>query len=546
MEILKKIDGTFQGCTPKVVETPKFLIFNGQLYDKNDLYPLKLDSIDLSDISFSSWGPVLYRSINTCCNVGNNYFQLAVKNLHYHMVEDSCYPNRFYLMAQKNSCGSWFRVYEECEDKETGKHYYKMLMEHSLGEYFNAYCHMIYYGGDYEIMYQNDEYVLGKMSEPHGVDGPSWSNWGTNYNHLFKLDKLTLTFTYIQNIHAIGDASYNHYFLKHVLGYDYIYVQYLAEHYVMRYDVFNTMVTLYTNNEEGVQISGNPVQIGEYWYYYVDGFSRTGKHEYQLCRIIVHEDNVEHEYVSIEDSYLLDIDPSTHGMTNINHILTHESKTIILDNANYIITVARSQANGTWYKTQHKLFVLKMEQDKAVVKQVISFAYDPCKGVLSYYEEEGHADVLITIHEQGIRFWKFDYEQEKYSLVYERIGEYYWLGMDELKRVYMQHSNGSLDIITCSEAATLKAYFKDQYIDETQDTVTLCYWAKDYFNEYIEERVTIRLSEGVEFQDGTRQKVLTTSANGPIEIELNITATTNIKAQVDITGGRYEDIQPTL
>jgi len=536
MEILKKIERSSDGYTPKIIETPKFLIINGQLYDKTNLNPLKFESVDLTDLSFSSWGPILRRCINTCYDYAQRYFQLQVKNLHYHFVEDSSYPNRFYLMTQKNTCGAWFREYEECKDEETGKYYYKLLYNTSVGESV-AVCNGHFHCGDYEIMYQNDDYIIGKYNYPNINDMYEWKDWGSNNNILFRYNKETFGMTTIHEAHRLEDASYNYYYLKHMMHYDYVYIQYLLKHYIIRYDsISGAVTTIYDNAETGVQISGNPVQIDDWYYYYVDEYKRTGHYGYQLCRVRFEESTAEYEYISIEDNKQMDIDPSNIAMANVTHPLSHESKTIILNNGyKYIVTVARSQPNGNWYPTQHKLVVLKLEEDKAIVKQVVNFSGDPCKGVLSYYEEEGHADILLTLHRDSIKFWKFDYEQEKYIVTYEKAGHFYWYGMDEQYRIYMQYADYGLEMIDKAETATLKAYFKEKVIAENQNTATLCYWSKDYFNEYTSEKVVIRLSEGLEFQDGTTQKDFMTSTGGPLEVTVNITATTNIKAEAEIT-----------
>jgi hypothetical protein len=130
--------------------------------------------------------------------------------------------------------------------------------------------------------------------------------------------------------------------------------------------------------------------------------------------------------------------------------------------------------------------------------------------------------------------WKFDYEQEKYVNTFVRNGSFYAMGIDEQQRLYLQDTSTGIQMFDKIETSTAKVYFKEELIDENAETTTLCFWTKNYFNEYTEENVIINLYNGITFEDDTIEKEFTTSESGPTEVTIKITATNNVKAQATI------------
>jgi hypothetical protein len=252
---------------------------------------------------------------------------------------------------------------------------------------------------------------------------------------------------------------------------------------------------------------------------------------------MIHNDDmtetINSEYIDIIDNHKMDIDRTT-IMANVTHPLIHELHTIITSEANYIILVARSQPNGEWYAVQHKLVVLRIEESQAIITQVVEFKTNPCRGVLSYYEEKGHADVLITLHSSCFMIWKFDYEQEKYINTFTRNGIFYAMGLDEQQRLYVQDNSTGIQMFDKIETSIAKVYFNEEVINEDAETTTLCFWTKNYFNEYTKENVIINLYNGIEFEDGSIEKEFQTSISGPTEVTVRINATNSVKAQATI------------
>lgn len=558
MEILSKItNSTRNTYTLKILETPRYLILNDQLYDKSNLNPLKFEVLDNNDITFTSWTFVLKRFIFTNYRNTNRYFEQLVLSNNYGMVEDIKYPNRFYIIGQRTTCSGFLKIFEETTDENTGKIYFKNLKEFNIDE--NAWTHTWnycggncaakeYYCGGYSIIHQEDDYLLIKQHYPvawsGGSAGNTW-NWrgdvyAGNRCTLFKLNKNDFSTFSISDVGNINeDASYNYFYMEHWVVFDYIFINWHLNHYVLKFDSSrNTVVTIYDNPETGCDITANPVKIGDYYYYLVDEYKRTGNYGYQLCKlkinkIIEQNGTCDYEYIDIEDNYKMDIDRSS-AMANVTHPLIHQCHTIHTNTADYMIIIARSQPNGEWYYTQHKIVVLRIEEDKAIITQVIELKANPCRGCLTYYEEPGHADVLITLHTSCIKIWKFDYEQEKYVDTFTKSGIFYAMGLDEQQRLYLQDSSTGIQVFDKIETSTAKVYFKNNIVNEDENTTILCFWTKNYFNEYTSENVIINLYNGITFEDGTIEKEFMTSSSGPTEINVLITATSNVRAQATI------------
>lgn len=543
MEIIKSRDNeSTSGNTLKILETPKYLIINTNIYDKTSLEPIKFDILDAYDITFTSWIFILKRLVFTNYNYTSRYFQQLVKCKNYGMVEDTTYPNRFYIIGQRQTAGGFLKCYEEVTDKENNKHSFNLLKEFNNGEYAYGYNNCsagaIFYCGNFEILHQENEYLIVKQNWPTGWNTGRWSGGGvSNCCSCFKLNKQDFS---TLDVHSAGninqDGSYNYFYMEHNGIYDYIFINWHLNHYVIRFENnHNTTSTIYDNAETGCDITANPVKIGDYYYYLVDEYKRTGKYAYQLCKLKINYDegNCSYEYIDIEGKDLLDVDGTT-VMANITHPLIHECHTIINNVGNYMIIVARSQPNGDWYYPQHKLCVLHIEEDKAIVTQVVPFKNIPCRGVLSYYEEDGHADFIVTLHNNGVMGWKFDYIKEKYINTFNHEGVFYAMGFDEQQRLYLQKSDNQIQMFDNIETCIADVHFANEVVSENLNTTSLFFSVKDYFNNYVKENVIINLYNGVTFEDGSIQKEFMSSNNGETEVQLLITATENVKAQATI------------
>ena len=542
MEVIKSVYNSSRNAyTLKILETPKYLILNDQLYDKSDLNPIPFEILDNNDITFTSWIFILKRFIFCNYRNENRYYEQLVKEKNYGMVEDFLYPGRFYVTGQRQTTGGYLKVLEESINPSSGKTIIKSLKEWNNGESAtNDECrgHRVWYhSGNFNIIHQDKDYLIVEQNWPEWWRTSTWWDATGNRCNIFKINKSDLSTSTIHDPGRLGgDASYNYFYMEHVYAFDYIFINWHLNHYILKYDALhNSSSTIYDNAEAGCDITCNPVKIGDYFYYLVDEYKRTGHYAYQLCKVKINyeQSNCSYEYLDIENKELMDIDGSA-VMANITHPLIHECHSIITEDNQYLIVIARSQPNGEWYSPQHKIVVLRIEEDKAVVTDVINLKDKPCRGVLSYYEEDGHADVLITLHTPCFMIWKFDYEQEKYVNTFIQDGTFYSIGLDEQLRLYVQDTNNTIQMFDKIESSTVKVYFKEKNVDENAETTTLCFWAKNYFNEFVKESVTINLYNGITFEDGSIQKDFETSPAGPIEITVLITTTDIVRAQATI------------
>lgn len=561
MEVIKKISNATREntYTLKILETPKYLVLNDQFYDKTDLNPVKFEILDANDITFTSWIFVLKRFIFTNYRNTNRFYEQLVKVQNYGMVEDIQYPGRFYITGQRTTCSGFLKILQEKTDPNTGKNLLQLLTQFNHEEYAsftvagngcgNSCGTANFYAGGYSIVHQEREYLIIRQNWANAWGRNNWfaSGWHWGYAssgnrcNIFKLNKSDLSTVAIHDSgDIVGDVSYNYFYMEHNGRHDYIFINYNLNHYILKYNPdTNTTATIYSNEETGCNITCNPVKIGDYYYYLVDEYKRTGNYGYQLCKVKINysyeaSGTCEHEYINIEDNHKMDVDRSA-VMANVTHPLIHECHTLHTpDNKDYIIVVARSQPNGEWYSPQHKLVVLRIEEDKAVITQVVEFRAFPCRGMLTYYEEPGYADVIITLHSSCFKIWKFDYEQEKYIDTFTKNGIFYGIGIDEQQRVYVQDSANGIQMFDKIETSIAKVYFKENIINEDDDVAHICFWTKNYFNEYTSERVIINLYHGITFEDGTIEKEFITSSSGPSEISVLINTQYSVKAQATI------------
>ena len=96
MQILKDSSAITQ-TIPRIVETPDYLIINGQVYDKVTFKPIPLEFNIVNT-------PLLYSSFNQCIWTHDNASFVPILFLHYgnnknqKMYQDSEDPNIFYIL----------------------------------------------------------------------------------------------------------------------------------------------------------------------------------------------------------------------------------------------------------------------------------------------------------------------------------------------------------------------------------------------------------------------------------------------------------------
>lgn len=528
---------------PRIVETPDYLIINTQVYDKSSLKPIPLN---FQILTYGNVLTNLYRTIWTNWNhTGGAYIYMQF--LHdidkRKVMQDNVDSEIFYTITKKQTCAIYVNKYKRFKN-ENNEYTVQLINQTTWNEGVTPQgCSTSVYGADFIFLYQTDEYIIGFLCYPYNHG--SWYTAGTKGYVLYKINKKTWAF---HEYHNVGNTTslYNMHFIKYYENTFYSFIEYGINFYINKYNLTtNTVTNLLTyTNTNSLDIVTNYTKIDNKYYYLTDYYQyyetdEERKHHYTFGRFTLDEttDTVTNDILKIDYN---NINPDTDTNQTYNGIgqgVYHTLYSLTKNDNNYIICVIHSNPNYVYYPLQHKILVFKLEFDEDgneyfILKTMTKFV-NGCKGVMQYIEND--ANLLVTLHDDSYCFYKFDSTSESYIQTFRKSGVFYMLGFDELNRLYAQYDNNSIDIISISNSAVMKADFKEELykIEGTENINTeVFYYVKNFADDFIEMDIKLSLYGQVTFEDGTKQKHLRTK---PLINTIPVIITGGGKIEVVIT-----------
>lgn len=582
MQILNA-DVNIATVVPKILETPDTFIINAHVYDKPSLKPIPLEFHNTGNITPLNY-MVLNNTIWTLDNYwGNTEGHGGYNNLFLHygnknqkIFQDTTNSNIFYFITRNSRdgyCSVYLNKYEKNNNNITKIN--AIAHNNNYESYLNYQL-----GNDINILYQTDLYIIYayKYCSYTGSTSGTNSNCDGGKNCVYAIRK------YNKQTHAvtvIKDWGVNYFHNIQLLEYDEssdnIYLYDNIHYYwsgrkeyssstvncykIYKINLSSDILTEIASFEDNynVYVMDNPVKINNYYYiikdYYRETAKATGdKHIYCLhkLKLDIVNDTVEQEIINIDfNEYEWTLD----GIGPVGgNSLYHELKTININNKDYIVCTLHSIANAKYYPNEHKNIIFEIVKttekkeiietdeetgeeiiteeeiivEKAVVTDVIPFK-NGCKGVLEYIDTNN----LVILFYDGIGFYKFNNTQGKYIECYRKSGTFNTIGFDTLNRLFIQYSNGDIEIMTSLNACTLKADFTEEYYREINADTEVHYFAKNFLDEYLSTDVVISLIGPIQFKDdGSKEKLIKTSGDGIDSLPITITGSGRIEVVI--------------
>lgn len=506
---------------PRIVETPEHLILNTQIHDKATLKPVPLEFNMVQ-------APLTYSSLDRCIWTYSNSTANRILFLHYgngkykKLHQDTTDSDIFYSLLKYPDYGVKFIKFKKEANNVT--QLWQETHNTNVGK-----CYSASYGGDINILYQSDLYILYALKVPYQYDG--W--YAGEYYYLRKYDKKT---DVVVNITHFGmgttNAAINNWqFLEYYNDNVYLYRQAGNGYQIYKVNLSTNLYTqLFTfTNTSGATIIDNPVKIGDYYYLIKDNYMQSTLHEYCFykLRLDVTTDTVTQEVINIDlNGFYLDT-ADGQVLSGVGEGVYHTLNKIHTNDKDYIVCTIHSTPNMNYYPNQHKNVVFELGSDKITVKDVITFP-NGCKGVMEYID----TNTLMFLFTDSIAFYKFDSTKEKYIVTYRKGGIFNTVGFDSLNRFYMQYDTNAIEVITSMNACILKADFKEEYYKDSNIDTEIYFYAKNFLDEYLNTDVRINLIGPVEFMDGTKEVIAKTSDKGVDTLPVKITGSGRIKVVI--------------
>ena len=523
MELIKS-NNTITKAVPKIVETPRHLALNSQIYDKLTFkpHPMKFFTRELGSLL----------SLNTSINRTTNYFSDMAKSIetlynnennHINIIQDKNNTDIFYALRPYGLELNESYIFEKTKyDPITGD--YTVMNSINLGTIVKprTQAKIIYENTDSIILYAVGRDVINSIGNGYIVSaiiivnkenfGYSMINSGTD-QYAYFLNGIDDTI-YILRISAIGNNASECYINK---------LNITTKQYTQIYQYPQT------SNLFVKRTACNPVKIGDDFYMLFTHMEDTA-YFYKIMKtnIDTTTDTVTTELLDIDlNGYILD----NSGSLNYGSSLIQTLRVIETENDVYLSLLIHTYANAAFsadlYK-QCKHALIKMQDNTFTVVNVMDL-HDGCFGSLNYYDTKHQ----IFFTQNSLIFTIFNETREKMEITYQKSGKYSQIGFDSLNRFISHSETGVIEIISEGNASTLYANFEYDIYDKEQNhniDAKVQFYAKNFLDQYIDTNVKLTLIGSVVFKENEEQElIISSSSEGIKEVPVTITGFGNIE-----------------
>ena len=545
-----------------ILETPEDIIINSQIYDKNTFEPKPLNFFNLdlvTDNGFSQKNILTYyksnierfgastgshaivKEPNYTCFIQDNQDQNIVYYLDYTKAG-------FFTKVQKTEKG----FYKKINSISPISGYYKKAEDTRYGGWTNYEQKILGQTNDYVILYQEAYFCPNNnVSVYHsgGAYSSGVTTWGVSSDgelaasYVF-INKSTLAVTYINVANQIPCCTAGVYIISSNKDYIYVFERLNTATNIVKLDPLNLKRTVLYNSTAFLNLNCNVLKYKDYYYTILRTSDTTYPFKLKCFNINYNNDTVSSPNIPGYDT-------SEINLENIS--ATHQfvlwSLKIINDSFISITTYENNQDHHTyrseyWFwqgrtvttdtytdkyvasnAGQHRYRIFKLNSDRKIY-ELHDTKYETEKqfiyGVLNY---DSYTDIVLI--NDRIVVYRLNKDTEENIKVFESIGSYRTIGLDQNHNLYIFdtsnkctiHNNSSSKSLSISFEATAYTYNGDNI--ETYINIG----SKNFLDEYIKTKVKITIDGNCVFQENNSKELITyTDYNNIKEIPVTITA----------------------
>lgn len=492
--------------TPKIVElNDKLMCINGQMYDKTTLMPIPFDFFQIakSNSIFTKTRMTFENRMAATYNSGD-YINISYNN---YMI-DSDDPNIFYVLINDNT-NSFINKY--------------LFVDNKINLISTFVSGMPYH---MNILLQTEDYLICR-------NYTLFYNGTATYSASFiAIDKSTMKIVHTLSLggHTGNMANVN--ILKTQGHYFYVSIQMSQIPYADNFMIYEINLNAKTNtvlyrekNTDAYTIFCSPVTLNDWHYALID----TGiDHQLKMKRFKINEDNI----VSVE---IIPIDYNGYWELVLEtNPLQAVFELNVLEKANntYIVLSIYTPGAKNNYLGYHKNIVFRIEQDKMVITDCIKFNVD-YRGMLPYLSLEN----LLFANFNSFDFYKFNSIEEKYELVFSKIGTFQTIGIDSLNRIYFAQQDSFVEMIESLCPIILKAKFENDHYEYTGIDITtnIIYYCKDHLDQFTSQNIKLKIIGNAVFQEnGLSEITKISSPTGALSIPVIIKGKTTLDIAITL------------
>jgi hypothetical protein len=494
------------GIRPKVIETAKGFLLNTQYYHKDFISPIPFES-------FSVPGSVY--SLNTTRNVYLNAYSWNRGDNILGIIQDNKVPERYYFKVQNGYVHGTRQEFLICAEEKNSQ--IIPIANTNAGD-----VQLI------EYVDQDDIYLYFFVKS-------------NTTSYLYRYNKTTFAF---ESVVTLGNATYSYrtmtkvhtnetfiyFFTQEGMNFKFYQYNKLTKGIYYSKQMYRGASTTtgnynYTTFSEDVVDLGN----GKYGVYAFNcGNTAEPIDLYVLDTTVPFTANdlttmIEVKHVSIVWNNKLSAIPflTTPVSTKTYYrtsILTLENGTRYLNvyvyNENYE-NVAYIQSQGIY------TFAINSNIDLGFTGYTKVDSAKLFGAVLESYDKKH----LIVAKNQSFQILKFDEDAERYEEAGEEITSCYSAGFDELKRIWYEKTDGSVELINLEDAQSVRIKFEKDYYEYTGSMINtyIEFSAMNYLNEEMTGTFQLTLSGSAVFaENNTNELMFLYSGKGVQQIGIYI------------------------
>ena len=485
------------GNISKLVELPDNYIINGQIYDKNTMYPitrqtLPIKSTDLNELNLLT--TIFTNSITGPSRIDNS------------TIMDSENYNVYYKITQNVNNSSEAGIYRITNNNNNFDYTYSALCS-GYGDHLD----IISQDTDniYLLVYKsnNKSYILV-----------------VNKNKLIKTNEIALSDNYIMNI------------LKDTANYIYLYsVNLVLTETIMRFNkntkeittIYNSPLTGNVTTQIRIPILDNSNDEIKFYSLQDAIYKKISKNHsfiYTKNAFNISTSAFNQSVVNIElngfDNEILNISTSISTSPMFSELLLYENTE---NNKKYITHfIYCNIAGSTIDDKNNKMITYEIiDEDNWKVVDYVNFAPFIHRAILPINDN----NTLLALRNEGCDIYSWSFVNNKYEVINSIESAMISAGLDSNNNIFIEKGDTSVELINKAVPIYLFADFEKDVYDFNYDDIetNIIVYAKNFENKYISTPVQLQLLGNVKFKDDGLKIKTTSTTNSEMKIPVVIT-----------------------
>lgn len=506
MQVFKPNYTIIDGIRPKVIETAKGFLLNTQYYHKDCINPVPFES-------YSAIGSVY--SLNTVRSIYLAAYSWNRGDNTLGIIQDNKYPDRYYFKIQNGYVHGTRQEFLVCVEEKDNQIFH--IANTNVGDV------------QLEKYIDQDETYLYFFIR------------GNTSSYIYRYHKTTFAF---ENVLSLGNATYSYRTMTKVMSNETFIYFFTQEGMNFRFYQYNKITKAIYYSKQ--MYRGLSTTTGNYHYTtmaedVVDlGNGKYGVYAYNCGNpaepidLYILDTNV--PFTANDLTTMIEVRhlPITWSgeYTAINFLTTpvsiktyYRTSILTIGNTRYLnVYVYNENYENVAYLPVQGIYTFLINSDDTALTFTGYTPVDSAKlfGAVLESDDKKH---LIVAKNQAFQILKFNESMKRYEDAGLEITTCYSAGFDELKRIWYEKMDGSVELINLEDAQSVRIRFEKEYYEYTGAVIPtyIDFYATNYLDEEMVGKFKLILSGSAVFaENNDKELIFNYQGKGNQQIGINI------------------------